>query len=35
MNKCHFVEKIMESPISKEITFKELRPGEFKVYKMV
>ncbi len=35
ISKCHFVEKIMESPISKEITFKELRPGEFKVYKMV
>jgi hypothetical protein len=35
MSKCHFVEKPLENPISKEIIFKELRPGEFKVYKMV
>ena len=24
-----------ENDISKEITFKELRPGEFRVYKMI
>ncbi len=35
LNKCLFVEKPLENDISKEITFKELRPGEFKVYKMV
>lgn len=35
MNKCHFVEKPLENAISKEIIFKELRPGEFKVYKMI
>ena len=35
MEKCNFVEKQLENEISKEITFKELRPGEFKVYKMI
>ena len=35
LNKCMFVEKPLETDITKEITFKELRPGEFKVYKMV
>ncbi|MBQ7287491.1 MAG: hypothetical protein IJW73_07015 [Candidatus Gastranaerophilales bacterium] len=35
MNKCHFVEKPLESEITKEINFKELRPGEFRVYKMI
>ena len=35
MGKCHFVEHALENDIKKEITFKELRPGEFKVYKMV
>jgi len=35
LGKCHFVEKSLENPITKEILFKELRPGEFKVYKMV
>ncbi|MBQ2983781.1 MAG: hypothetical protein IJD57_03185 [Candidatus Gastranaerophilales bacterium] len=35
MNKCMFVEKPLENDISKEITFKELRPGEFRVYKMI
>ncbi len=35
MGKCAYVEKPLENDITKEITFKELRPGEFKVYKMV
>ena len=35
LNKCMFVEKPLESEITKQITFKELRPGEFKVYKMI
>jgi hypothetical protein len=35
MNKCMFVEKPLENDIAKEITFKELRPGEFRVYKMI
>ena len=35
LNKCMFVEKPLENDIVKQITFKELRPGEFKVYKMV
>lgn len=35
LNKCLFMEKPLESEITKEITFKELRPGEFKVYKMI
>lgn len=35
MSKCHFVEKPLEDEIKKEITFKELRPAEFKVYKMI
>lgn len=35
MGKYLFVEKPLENEITKEITFKELRPGEFKVYKMV
>ena len=33
-NKCVFLEHPLENPIRREITFKELRPGEFKVYKM-
>ena len=33
--KCMYVEHPLENPIKKDITFKELRPGEFKVYKMV
>ena len=33
--KCVFTECPLENPIKKGITFKELRPGEFKVYKMV
>ncbi len=33
--KCMLVEKPLENDISKEITFKELRPGEFKIYKMI
>ncbi len=33
--KCLFVEKLLENEIKNEIIFKELRPGEFKVYKMV
>lgn len=35
LNKCHYVEKPLENAITKEILFKELRPGEFKVYKMI
>ena len=35
MGKCVFVEMSLENDIKNEITFKELRPGEFKVYKMV
>ncbi len=35
LGKYLFVEKPLENEITKEITFKELRPGEFKVYKMV
>ncbi len=35
LNKCMFVEKPLENDIVKQITFKELRPGEFKVYKMI
>ena len=35
LNKCLFVEKPLENDITKEITFNELRPGEFKVYKMI
>ena len=35
MSKCLFVEKPLENDIKKEITFRELRPGEFKVYKMI
>ncbi len=35
LNKCLFVEKPLENDITKQITFKELRPGEFKVYKMI
>ena len=33
--KCKFVEKPLENEIRGQITFKELYPGEFKVYKMV
>lgn len=33
--KCLFVEKQLENPIENQITFKELRPAEFRVYKMV
>ena len=32
---CNFVEKPLENEIKKEITFRELYPGEFKVYKMI
>ena len=32
--KCIFKERPLENPIKREITFKELCPGEFKVYKM-
>lgn len=35
MNKCIFVEQPLENEISNQITFKELLPAEFKVYKMV
>ena len=35
MGTCKYVEKALENEIKKEILFKELRPGEFKVYKMV
>jgi len=35
MNKCIFKEHYLENDITGQITFKELRPGEFKVYKMV
>ena len=35
LNKCFFVEHKLENEITKQITFKELRPGEFKVYKMI
>ena len=35
MNKCYFKENKLDNTITKQITFKELRPGEFKVYKMV
>ncbi len=34
-NKLMFVEKPLESEILNQITFKELKPGEFKVYKMI
>lgn len=33
--KCMLVEKMLENDIKKEITFKELRPGEFKIYRMI
>lgn len=33
--KCLYTEHPLENKITREITFKELRPGEFKVYKMV
>lgn len=33
--KCLFVEHPLQNQITREITFKELRPGEFKVYKMI
>ena len=35
MGKYLFTEKPLENDITKEIIFRELRPGEFKVYKMV
>ncbi len=35
LNKCVFAQKPLENEITREITFKELYPGEFKVYKMV
>ncbi len=35
MGKYLFTEKPLENEITKEIIFRELRPGEFKVYKMV
>ena len=35
LGKCQFVEKPLEKEIAKEVLFKELRPGEFKVYKMI
>ncbi len=35
MNKCEFKEKPLEKPIEREIAFNELKPGEFKVYKMI
>ena len=34
MNKLMFVEKPLENEITNSITFHELRPGEFKVYKL-
>lgn len=34
-NKCVYAQKPLENDITREITFKELKPGEFKVYKMV
>ncbi len=33
--KCMFIEKPLENPIENQITFKELRPCEFRVYKMI
>ena len=35
MNKCVYAQKPLENDITKQITFRELKPGEFKVYKMV
>ncbi len=35
MNKCVFAQKPLKNDITKEITFKELKPCEFKVYKMI
>ena len=35
LNKCQFVEIPLESEIINSITFHELRPGEFRVYRMV
>lgn len=35
LNKCVYAQKPLENDITRQITFKELRPGEFKVYKMV
>ncbi len=35
MEKCIFCEHPLENEISNQITFKELHPGDFKVYKMV
>jgi len=33
--KCILTEKPLENDITRQITFKELRPGEFKIYKMI
>ena len=35
LNKCQFVEIPLENEITNNITFYELRPGEFRVYRMV
>ena len=35
LNKCQFTELPLENEITNSITFHELRPGEFRVYRMV
>ena len=35
LNKCQFIELPLENEITNSITFHELRPGEFRVYRMV